>query len=360
MKILISPSKTLSFDSEVNCEFKSESRLIDETKTLHKILLDYTSDDLKNLMGVSNKIAELNYDRFKNWEDPTSSIKSRQAVYAFKGDVYSGLDADSINEDSLVNIITLKDDSGLEIMRHTIAAQVLARAIKNIYPEAKLAIGPTIENGFYYDVLFKNSISSDDLSSIENEMKKIVREGHSINKKIKKKNEAIKLFEMLNEPYKIQIINDSLQENDFQIYQQGDTGFFDYGEFTAEYSSFDMNLLYHMARSAQCGNLPLMIKPDQEGQGFWTQAALGAGFKAVLFTDIRTPEDVDECHRIIREDFPGVGGSMGVKLRRPALGSYDVEEYAKDGVKVFEKDLSFVPFEPYEILFFLVVASLNF
>ena len=99
MKILISPSKTLSFDSEVNCEFKSESRLIDETKTLHKILLDYTSDDLKNLMGVSNKIAELNYDRFKNWEDPTSSIKSRQAVYAFKGDVYSGLDADSINED---------------------------------------------------------------------------------------------------------------------------------------------------------------------------------------------------------------------------------------------------------------------
>ena len=134
---------------------------------------------------------------------------------------------DPINEDSLVNIITLKDDSGLEIMRHTIAAQVLARAIKNIYPEAKLAIGPTIENGFYYDVLLKNSISSDDLFSIENEMKKIVKEGHSINKKIKKKNEAIKLFEKLNEPYKVQIINDSLQENDFQIYQQGDTGFFD-------------------------------------------------------------------------------------------------------------------------------------
>ena len=134
---------------------------------------------------------------------------------------------DPINEDSLVNIITLKDDSGLEIMRHTIAAQVLARAIKNIYPEAKLAIGPTIENGFYYDVLLKNSISSDDLSSIENEMKKIVKEGHSINKKIKNKNDAIKLFEELNEPYKIKIINDSFQENDFQIYQQGETNFFD-------------------------------------------------------------------------------------------------------------------------------------
>ena len=99
MKILISPSKTLSFDSEVNCEFKSESRLINETKVLHKILLDYTSEDLKNLMSISDKIAELNYNRFKNWEDPNTSENSRQAVYAFKGDVYSGLDADTIEED---------------------------------------------------------------------------------------------------------------------------------------------------------------------------------------------------------------------------------------------------------------------
>ena len=99
MKILISPSKTLSFDSEVNCEFKSESRLIDETKILHKILLDYTSEDLKNLMSVSDKIADLNYNRFKDWEDPNTSENSRQAVYAFKGDVYSGLDADTIEED---------------------------------------------------------------------------------------------------------------------------------------------------------------------------------------------------------------------------------------------------------------------
>jgi 2-keto-3-deoxy-L-rhamnonate aldolase RhmA len=110
----------------------------------------------------------------------------------------------------------------------------------------------------------------------------------------------------------------------------GDTGFFDYGEFTAEYSTFDMASLYNLARAAQCGNLPLMIKPDQESQGFWSQAALGAGFKSVLFTDIRTPDDVDECHRIIREDYPGVRGAMGVKLRRPALGSYDVEDYAKE------------------------------
>ena len=99
MKILISPSKTLNFDSQIKSKFNSESRLMDETKVLHKILLKYTSNDLKNLMSVSDKIAELNFNRFKNWEDPTSSEDSRQAVYAFKGDVYSGLEADTIEED---------------------------------------------------------------------------------------------------------------------------------------------------------------------------------------------------------------------------------------------------------------------
>ena len=110
----------------------------------------------------------------------------------------------------------------------------------------------------------------------------------------------------------------------------GDSGFFDYGEFAAEYASFDMDRLYHVARSAQCGALPLMIKPDQESQGFWSQAALGAGFKAVLFTDIRSAADVEECHRLIRPDFPDIHGSMGVKLRRPALQNYDIDQYAEE------------------------------
>ena len=110
----------------------------------------------------------------------------------------------------------------------------------------------------------------------------------------------------------------------------GDLGLFDYGEISAEYSSLDMNNLYHQARAAQCGNLPLIIKPDQESQGFWTQAAMGAGFKGVLFTDIRTPEDVDECHRIIKPDNPEHGGMVGVKLRRPALASYDTSAYLQD------------------------------
>ena len=110
----------------------------------------------------------------------------------------------------------------------------------------------------------------------------------------------------------------------------GDTGLFDYAEYGAEYSNFDMRLLYHMARAGQAGNLPLMIKLDQEGQGFWAQAAWGAGFKAILFTDIRTPEDVETAHRLIRPDTPDTGGLMGVKIRRPALSGFKPEQYMQD------------------------------
>lgn len=125
----------------------------------------------------------------------------------------------------------------------------------------------------------------------------------------------------------------------------GDTGYFDYGEFSAEYSSFDMALLYHMARAGQCADLPLLIKLDQEGQGFWAQAALGAGFKSVLFTDIRTPEDVETCRRFIRADTPDARGLMGLKLRRPALSSYESKDYLGDLNDVvfmimIEKDLA--------------------
>ena len=90
--------------------------------------------------------------------------------------------SDTLEKDATVSIITLKDEIGLDIMRHTLTAQVLAKAIKNLFPDSMLAIGPTIENGFYYDVLFKKPISSDDLPRIEDEMKKIIKGGSDIKK----------------------------------------------------------------------------------------------------------------------------------------------------------------------------------
>ena len=98
MVTLISPSKTLNFDNNNSCNLNTDCRLINHTSELHKILVNFSINDLKDLMNVSDKIAELNYNRFKHWEEPSKSDSSKQAIYAFKGDVYSGLDAESILE----------------------------------------------------------------------------------------------------------------------------------------------------------------------------------------------------------------------------------------------------------------------
>ena len=112
-------------------------------------------------------------------------------------------------------------------MRHTLAAQVLARAVKNLYPKSKLAIGPTIKDGFYYDVECKETISIDDLEKIEKEMDKIVKTKSSITKKLLSKKDALKVFKDKDESYKEEIINDSDQKDQFQLYYQDDEDFVD-------------------------------------------------------------------------------------------------------------------------------------
>ena len=134
---------------------------------------------------------------------------------------------DVIEGDSLISIITIDSDNGLEIMRHTLTAQVLASALKNIYPNARLAIGPTIDDGFYYDVDSEVSISIDDLQKIENEMKKIISTKSNITKKLSNKKDSLKVFKDLDEPYKEAIINESDQEDNFQLYYQDNDIFVD-------------------------------------------------------------------------------------------------------------------------------------
>jgi len=134
---------------------------------------------------------------------------------------------DALPNNASVSIITIKSEEGLEIMRHTLTAQVLAQAIKNLYPDAKLAIGPTIENGFYYDTLFSKPISLDDLPNIEKEMRKIISTKSEINKTLHSKKDAISKFKEMDEHFKAEIINESEQVKDFQIYEQINSGFID-------------------------------------------------------------------------------------------------------------------------------------
>ena len=134
---------------------------------------------------------------------------------------------DVIEQDSTVSIITIDSEDGVEIMRHTLTAQVLARSLKKLYPKSCLAIGPTIADGFYYDIETDQSISIDDLQKIEGEMNKIISSKSSITKKIVSKKDALKVFKSLKEPYKQSIINESDQQDNFQLYYQDDDSFVD-------------------------------------------------------------------------------------------------------------------------------------
>ena len=171
----------------------------------------------------------------KLFESPTNGLEIAESIGAnlAKAAVAINIDglqhdlSDQITNDAKVSLITINSDEGIEIMRHTLTAQVLARAVKNLYPKARLAIGPTIEDGFYYDFFFENQLSIEDLPKIELEMQKIITSGAPIDKSLVSKNDAISLFKERSENYKVEIIQNSDQEDDFQIYNQGSSGFID-------------------------------------------------------------------------------------------------------------------------------------
>ena len=127
----------------------------------------------------------------------------------------------TIDKDAELQIITLKDKEGLQVYRHT-TSHVLAQAVKNIFPTSKLAIGPTIENGFYYDIEFKTPITQQDLIKIENEMKDIIKSDLPIERLVYGKKDAVKIFKDFSEPYKVELINDLPVGSEISCYKQGD------------------------------------------------------------------------------------------------------------------------------------------
>ena len=125
-----------------------------------------------------------------------------------------------INEGETLEIVTLKDKEGLDVYRHT-CSHVLAQAVKAVFPTCTLAIGPVIENGFYYDFDFKTPISMDDLSKIENEMKKIIKADFKIERYELPRAEAIKTMKSFDEPYKVELIEDLPEGAHISFYKQG-------------------------------------------------------------------------------------------------------------------------------------------
>lgn len=126
-----------------------------------------------------------------------------------------------LDADSNVELLTFEDEDGKHVFRHT-ASHILAQAVKRLYPEVKLTIGPAIENGFYYDFDSDVSFTPEVLSALEEEMKKIVRENLRIERFELPRAEALKLMEERGEPYKVQLINELPDDAVISFYRQGE------------------------------------------------------------------------------------------------------------------------------------------
>jgi len=112
-----------------------------------------------------------------------------------------------ITEDANLSIITSKDDEGVEIIRHSFA-HLIGHAVKQLFPTAKMAIGPVIENGFYYDIEYERSLTPEDLEAIEKRISELVSEDYDVIRKVVSKQEAINVFTERNEPYKVEIASE--------------------------------------------------------------------------------------------------------------------------------------------------------
>ena len=126
-----------------------------------------------------------------------------------------------VDRDCELNILTFDSEGGKGAFRHT-TSHIMAQAIKRLFPNVKLAIGPSIEDGFYYDIDSDEPITAEDLPKIEAEMKKIVKENLAITRFTKPRAEAIEFFKEKNEPYKVELIEDLPEDSEISFYQQGE------------------------------------------------------------------------------------------------------------------------------------------
>ena len=166
------------------------------------------------------------YDQKVTVNDVAGSISKglqKKAVAGVIGDQIVDLSRE-IPNGADVKILTLDDKEGLDVYRHS-TVHLMAQALKRLYPDVKLGIGPVIEDGFYYDIDLSHSLTPEDLPKIEAEMKKIVKENLPFVRKVVSREEAIRKYEKINDHLKLELIRDLPEDAEITIYEQGE--FFD-------------------------------------------------------------------------------------------------------------------------------------
>ena len=154
--------------------------------------------------------------------DVARSIGSGLAKATLAGRVNDVLvDASTlIDQDATLQIITAKDEDGVDVIRHS-TAHLLAQAVKQLFPDAQVTIGPVIENGFYYDFAYQRPFTPDDLTAIEAKMQQLVAEDYAISRSVLSRDAAVKFFRDQGEDYKAEIIESIPADQDLSLYQQG-------------------------------------------------------------------------------------------------------------------------------------------
>ncbi len=156
----------------------------------------------------------------KNVAEDISAGLARAAIAGRVNDTLVDLYYE-LNQDSKVEIITLRDEEGMDILRHS-TAHIMAQAVKRLWPDAQLAIGPSIKDGFYYDIDMEHRLSPEDLSLIEEKMQEIINEKLDFIRHEVPREEATELFSGLNEPYKIELIEDLPEDAVISYYVQNE------------------------------------------------------------------------------------------------------------------------------------------
>jgi threonyl-tRNA synthetase len=167
--------------------------------------------------------SQRNFDHAISVMDVAASIGAGLAKATLAAKIDNDLvDASTIiDKDVVLQLITSKDEDGLEIMRHS-TAHLLAQAVKQLFPHAQVTIGPVIENGFYYDFSCERTFTPEDLTIIEDKMRQLVAEDHPITRSILSRDEAVQFFTDLGENYKAEIISSIPEEQSLTLYKQAE------------------------------------------------------------------------------------------------------------------------------------------
>ena len=209
-----------------------------------------------------------------------------------------------VDKDCTLNIFTAKDPEGLAALRHT-ASHVMAQAIKRIWPETKLAIGPSIADGFYYDIDRDEPVTSDDLAKIEAEMKKIIKEALPLERFELPRAEAIALMKEKNEPYKVELIEDLPEDSIISFYKQG--------EFT------DLCAGPHLMNTKEVGKA---FKLMNIAGAYWRRSEKNKMLTRIYATAFAKKEDLDAYVTMMEEakkrDHRKLGKELGLFMMNDA------------------------------------------